>query len=70
MPDISWTEEDHKKLWRTLRASVWTLVIVLALLFLFKLWEIPAWLGPWVFVLYFVALWVIIYKVVRARWGA
>lgn len=69
MPEVKWTDQDRKEFWRSLRAGLWTLIVVLAILLLFKVVEAPEGLRPWIFLVYFIALWVPVYKAIRARWG-
>lgn len=71
MPEVSWTPEERKRFWRSCRAALWTLLVVLAIMFLFRLADpatffIPQ---PLVFIVYFAALWVVVFKIVRLRTG-
>lgn len=69
MPSVNWTEAEKKEFWRNARSAFWTFLIVLALIFFFKIAEPPKWLGVWIFLLYFVALFVPVFKLVKTRWG-
>ena len=69
MPQVNWTDAEKKDFWRSARAALLTTIIVVAILLLSKIVTPPPWLGIWIFLIYFVALFVVVYKAVRARWG-
>jgi hypothetical protein len=69
MPAMTWTEQEKKEFWRSARAALWATLIVVAILLALKVITPPVWLGVLLVLIYAVALYIPIYKAIRAKWG-